>query len=86
MERYNNGYSVIINELLAQGLISQDQLDIAIRIHEEFQDKTIERILVELGFITKNTLNGMLAPLDLKDFDLKSVIVDTYLMKLITKE
>ncbi|WP_339045478.1 GspE/PulE family protein [Candidatus Mesenet endosymbiont of Agriotes lineatus] len=86
MKKNNNEYSLIIHELLAQGLISQDQLDIAMRIHKESQDKTLERILVELGFITENTLNSILAPLDLKDFDLKSVIIDPYLVKLITKE
>lgn len=86
MEENHNEYSLITNELLARGLISQDQLDIAVRVHRQSQNKTTEKLLVELGFITENTLNSILTSSDLKDFNLKSVIVDPYLIKLITKE
>ena len=76
------------NHLVEVGLVSQDQLNIALKIYDESQDrKTLSQLLVELGFMTESALKETLAAQEhIKDFNLKSVKLDPNVIKIIPKD
>lgn len=74
--------------LMAKNLITQDQLDIALKIQrDEKSDKMLGQILVEMGLITENTLAEILAEESgVTRFDIKKSIIDPSLVKQVPKE
>jgi type II secretory ATPase GspE/PulE/Tfp pilus assembly ATPase PilB-like protein len=80
--------SVNIGELLLEKkVISQDQLDIAIKERKDTGSKeSVGNILVKMGFITEATLGELLSESSgVKKLDLKSAIIDQRLVKKIPK-
>ncbi|GFZ85403.1 type II secretion system protein E [Rickettsiales bacterium] len=74
--------------LVKAGLISQDQLDIGLKIYQESPNKkALAQILVELGFITESALKDVLSgQKGIKDFDLKSARLDANVINIIPKD
>ena len=78
----------IATRLLEQKVISEDQLRVALKEHEHSGgQKTIGAILVSMGFISNGALGEVLnESTGVKNFDLKSSIIDARLVKKIPKE
>ncbi len=74
--------------LIAKGLISEDQLDIALKIQRDSKESImIGAILVEMGFITESALGEVLTEnTDIQQFDPKSTIIDPNLIKQVPKD
>lgn len=74
--------------LIKKGLISQDQLQIALREQGEGQDrKMLGAILVELGFITESALGEILTETSgVGNFNLKTAVLDSKLIKVVPKD
>jgi len=73
--------------LLEKKIISQDQLDVAIKERKDTGSKeSVGNILVKMGFITEATLGELLSESSgVKKLDLKSAIIDQRLVKKIPK-
>jgi general secretion pathway protein E/type IV pilus assembly protein PilB len=76
------------DQLIARGLISSDQLQIALREQQDSgKDKVLGAILVELGFVTENALGEIISERSgTRRFDFKSAILDSHLISLLPKE
>jgi general secretion pathway protein E/type IV pilus assembly protein PilB len=76
------------DSLIAKGLISPDQLQIALKEQkEDNSNKMLGEILVELGFVTENALGEIIADTaGVRRFDLKSAILDPNLISQLPKE
>lgn len=73
-------------QLIALGLISPDQLQVALQ-EQKNSKKLLGAILVEMGFITESALGELLAEsTGTQKFDPKSSMLDTTLTKLVPKE
>lgn len=74
--------------LIAKNLITEDQLEIALKIQRDDKvDSMLGQILVEMGLITENTLAEILAEESgVKRFDIKKSIIDPSLVKQVPKE
>jgi len=74
--------------LVERGLISRDQLEIAVKIQKDNkQSAMIGAILVEMGFITESALGEVLTEsTGIERFDPKSTIIDPALIKQVPKE
>ena len=75
--------------LIQKGLISADQLQIALREQreEKSEHKLIGALLVELGFVTEHAVGEVIAEATgVTRFDLKSSILDPNLINLVPKE
>ena len=69
------------NALVAQKLISQDQLEIAL-LEAKRAHKTIERALIDLTFMTEQALTAFQADFEgLENIDLKSALLDAELIQ-----
>lgn len=75
-------------KLVARGLISRDQLDIALKVQRDSSKTTmIGAILVEMGFITESALGEVLTESSgVSQFDPKNTIIDPNLVKQVPKE
>jgi general secretion pathway protein E/type IV pilus assembly protein PilB len=75
------------DRLVAKGIISRDQLEIALKEQRELQvKKELGTILVELNFITDTILSEMLSEASgVKSVDLRSMTLDTELIRRIPK-
>lgn len=75
-------------KLITKNLITEDQLEIALKIQrDEKKDTMLGQILVEMGLITENTLAEILAEESgVKRFDIKKSIIDPSLVKQVPKE
>ena len=72
--------------LLAQGLISADQLQVALT-EQKTTKKLLGTLLVEMGFITESALGEVLAEsTGTQKFDSKSAMLDSAVVRLIPKE
>ena len=78
----------ITTRLLEDKVISQDQVQIALKEQKRLQgQKTIGAILVDMGFISEGALGEVLnASTGTSDFDIKSTIIDARLVKKVPKE
>jgi general secretion pathway protein E/type IV pilus assembly protein PilB len=78
----------IATRLLEQKVISEDQLRIALKEQKKSKGyKTIGSILVSMGFVSNGALGEILNETSgIKDFDIKSTIIDSRLVKRIPKE
>lgn len=74
--------------LIKQGLISRDQLEIALKVQRDSAEASmIGAILVEMGFITESALGETLTEsTGVEQFDAKSTIIDPTLIKQVPKE
>ncbi len=74
--------------LIKQGLISRDQLEIALKVQRDSAEASmIGAILVEMGFITESALGETLTEsTGVSQFDAKSTIIDPSLIKQVPKE
>lgn len=74
--------------LLNSGLISNDQLETALReqTSNSKKKKMIGEILVEMGFITESTLAEILTDNNGKRFNIKNAVLDPKLIRQIPKE
>ncbi len=72
--------------LVEQGIISKDQLSVA--LHEQQRSRRlVGEILVDLGFITQDVLTSFLsASTGLQQFDSKNTMLDPEALELITKK
>ena len=74
------------DRLIALGLISEDQLQIALK-EQKTSKKLIGAILVDMGFITESALGELLAESSgTEKFDPKSTMLDPNLINMIPKE
>ncbi|MCH2037390.1 MAG: Flp pilus assembly complex ATPase component TadA [Rickettsiales bacterium] len=76
-------------KLVEKGLISNDQLEVAIREQQNAVDnrQMLGAVLVELGFITESALAEVLTETSgVQHFDLKSAVLDPKLIVTIPKE
>ena len=76
-------------QLIAKGLISPDQLQVAIREQElnPSEKKMIGSVLVQMGFITESTLGEVLSESSgIKNFDLTSAALDSKLINQVPKD
>ena len=72
--------------LIALGLITPDQLDIALR-EKEGSSKMLGAILIELGFIDESALNKVLADTaGVERFDSETTLVDPDVVRLVPKD
>jgi type IV pilus assembly protein PilB len=78
----------IANKLLEKKVISEDQLQIALREQARLKDqRTIGAILVDMGFVSEGAIGEILNESSgVKKFDLKSSIIDSRLVKKVPKE
>lgn len=84
----NNGKNInIVDELLKRQMISKDQVEVALKEQKDGKNiEDISAILVRMGFISDKTLSEILnANTDVKNFDLKSLIIDQTLVRKIPK-
>jgi general secretion pathway protein E/type IV pilus assembly protein PilB len=74
--------------LISKNLITEDQLDIALKIQRDSKKNTmLGQILVEMGLLTENTLAEILAEESgVKRFDLKKSVIDPSLVKQVPKD
>ena len=79
--------SELINELLRTRIITEDQLGVAQK--EQIKTGTnenISTILVRMGFVSQSTISEILnRSSDIKNFDIKSIIIERDLVKRIPK-
>jgi len=74
------------DKLIALGLISNDQLQIAL-LEQKTSKKMLGSILIEMGFVTESTLGEVLAESSgTQKFDPKSTMLDSTVIKQIPKE
>ena len=74
------------DKLLSLGLISQDQLQVALT-EQRSSKKLLGSILVEMGFITESALGELLAESSgAQKFDAKSTMLDSAVVRMIPKE
>ena len=72
--------------LLSLGLISKDQLEIAL-LEKSRSRKMLGTILVEFGFITEDALSAVLSEsMGISRFDAKSTVIDAETARLLPKE
>ena len=78
----------IANKLLEKKVISEDQLQIALREQARLKDqRTIGAILVDMGFVSEGAIGEILNESSgVKKLDLKSSIIDSRLVKKVPKE
>jgi type II secretory ATPase GspE/PulE/Tfp pilus assembly ATPase PilB-like protein len=78
----------IAQKLLEKKVISEDQLEIAIRENKRLNNsQSIGTILVNLGFVSEGALGEILnESTGVKKFDIKSSIIDSRLVKKIPKD
>jgi type IV pilus assembly protein PilB len=78
----------LVDRLLELGLITQDQLNVALKEQTSSKEgEDVTTILLRMGFVGEKTLASLLSSLtNTKDFDLKSMIIDQSLVKMIPKE
>lgn len=76
------------SKLIERKVISEDQLDIALKEQARLKDaKTIGSILVEMGFISEGALGEVLnESAGIKKFDIKAAIMDSKLIKKVPKD
>ncbi len=75
-------------KLLEKKVISQDQLEIALKERARLKNaKTISAILVELGFVSQGALGEIMnESTGIKKFEIKSSIIDSRLVRKVPKE
>lgn len=75
-------------KLVDKGLISPDQLEIAIKIQKDSEKEVmLGSILVEMGFITESALGEVLTEsTGIEQFDPKNTIIDPTLIKQVPKD
>ena len=75
-------------KLIERKVISEDQLEIAIKEQSRLKDaKNIGSILVEMGFISEGALGEILnESTGIKKFDIKAAIMDSKLIKKVPKD
>ncbi|MDX1950464.1 MAG: ATPase, T2SS/T4P/T4SS family [Rickettsiales bacterium] len=75
-------------KLIEKNLLTQDQLEIALKIQrEQKKGVMLGQIMVEMGLITENTLAEILAEESgVRRFDIKKSIIDPSLVKQVPKE
>ncbi len=74
------------DRLVSKGLISADQLDVAL-LEQKRRGKMLGEVLVDLGFITENALASMLAEASgLERFELSSAMLDVEMVRIIPRE
>lgn len=85
----NNRAKRIGDILIENGMISKDQLEIALREQrtDKSKDKLIGNILVELGFITESALSQVLSETSgVKNVNLKTTVIDPNLINQLPQE
>lgn len=85
----NDDHRIPIGEkLITHGLISRDQLEIALKVQRDSTEASmIGAILVDMGFITESALGEVLTEsTGIEQFDPKSTIIDPSLIKQVPKE
>ena len=76
----------ISSRLLEKKVVSEDQLEIALREQNRLGGKkTIGAILVDMGFVSEAALGEVLNESGVKPFDIKSSIIDPRLVKKVPK-
>lgn len=77
----------VVEELIKKQIVSKDQIEVALREQKNSSENDdLASILVRMGFVSDKTLSEILnANTDVKDFDLKSIIVDQKLVRKIPK-
>lgn len=74
------------DRLLSQGLISKDQLEVALK-EQKATKKMLGAILVEMGFVTESALGEVIAEsAGTEKFDPKSAVLDPALIRKIPKD
>lgn len=77
------------DKLVSEGVISQDQLDVAVKMQNDTKNagkNMLGHILVELGFITESALGEVLAEsTGVEQFDPKKTVLDPNLIKQVPK-
>ncbi len=82
----NSSRQLIGQQLIGQGLISADQLRIALREQLKF-NQPVGKLLVRLGFVSEATLRDSLGEsLGKKSINLASAIVDPVALRLVAQE
>ena len=72
--------------LVAKGLLSADQLDVAL-LEQKHSNKMLGEILVDLGFITENALTAILAESSgSEQFDLEHTVLDAETVRQVPRE
>ncbi len=84
----SSGRLLIGESLIEKGLISIDQLQIALKVQRDSDGQSmIGAVLVEMGFITESALGEILTEsTGIKQFDPKNTIIDQNLIKQIPKD
>ncbi len=84
----SNNNTDIGKRLLEKKVISEDQLDIALKEQARIKGaKTVGSILVDMGFISEGALGEILNESSgIKKFDIKSTIIDARLVKKVPKD
>ena len=87
-ESKNKGTKGIVAELLEKKVVSEDQIEIALKERENLNNsKTVAAILVDMGFISEGALSEILSEsTGVKKFDIKSSIIDSRLVRKVPKE
>ncbi len=89
MGEYDGPQRIPIGQKLIQkGLISEDQLEIALKVQRSSESSAmVGQILVEMGFITESALGEVLTESSgVEQFDPKSNIIDPNLVKQVPKD
>ncbi len=82
------GSKDIIAELLEKKVVSEDQIQIALKERANLNNsKTVAAILVDMGFVSEGALSEILSEsTGVKKFDIKSSIIDSRLVRKVSKE
>ncbi|MBL0319222.1 MAG: type II/IV secretion system protein [Alphaproteobacteria bacterium] len=88
LESESTGTASIGERLIAKGLISKDQLEVALREQRQTgSKKMLGTILVDMGFITEAALGDVFTEsTGIEQYDLKSAALDPELVRKIPKE
>ena len=84
-----HGISKIVEKLLKMNLISEDQIKVAFYEAKmaRSKEKTIEQILVELGFVTQSTLAQVItSDSGTKQANLTEIEIDSQLLSMVPVE
>lgn len=87
-EKKKSGAKDIISELIDKKVVSEDQIEVALKEQDNVKNsKTLAAILVEMGFISEGALSEILSEsTGVKQFDIKSSIIDSKLVRKVPKE
>lgn len=87
-EKKKSGAKDIISELIDKKVVSEDQIEVALKEQANVKNsKTLAAILVDMGFISEGALSEILSEsTGVKQFDIKSSIIDSKLVRKVPKE